>query len=47
MLKNATKCKQNVKQLVENRHGASKIMDTFATYQSLHHLDGKNPTLDL
>jgi hypothetical protein len=33
MHKNATKCKQNIKQLVSNKHGASKIIDTFATYQ--------------
>jgi hypothetical protein len=33
MHKNATKCKQNIKQLVQNKHGASKIIDTFATYQ--------------
>jgi hypothetical protein len=34
MHKNTTECKQNIKQLVENKHGASKIIDTFATYQS-------------
>jgi hypothetical protein len=33
MHKNATKCKQNIKQLVQNKHGASKIIDSFATYQ--------------
>jgi hypothetical protein len=27
------KCKQNTKQLVQNKHGASKIIDTFETYQ--------------
>jgi Na+/H+ antiporter NhaB len=35
MHKNATKCKENIKQLVLNKHGASKIIDTFATYQPL------------
>jgi hypothetical protein len=34
MHKNATKCKQNIKQLVYNKHEASKIIDKFATYQS-------------
>jgi hypothetical protein len=32
MHKNATKCKQKTKQLVKNKHGASKNIDTFATY---------------
>jgi hypothetical protein len=31
MHKNATKCKQNTKQLVY-KHGASNIIDTFETY---------------
>jgi hypothetical protein len=38
MHKNATKCKQNIKQLVLNKHGTSKIIDTFATYQASIHL---------
>jgi hypothetical protein len=33
MHKNATKYKQNTKQLVLNKHGASKIIDTFMMYQ--------------
>jgi hypothetical protein len=35
MHKNATKCKQNTKQLVYNKHGVSKIIDMFVTYQAL------------
>jgi hypothetical protein len=33
MHKNVTKCKPNIYQLVQNNHGASKIIGTFATYQ--------------
>jgi hypothetical protein len=34
MLKNATKCTETQGKWCKNKHGASKIMDTFETYQS-------------
>jgi hypothetical protein len=34
MLKNATKCNKTLNKWCKNKHGASKIMDTFETYQS-------------
>jgi hypothetical protein len=33
MHKNATKCKKTLSKWCKNKHGASKIMDTFETYQ--------------
>jgi hypothetical protein len=35
MHKNATKCNKTQRKWCENKHGASKIIDTFETYQSL------------
>jgi hypothetical protein len=33
MHKNATKCNKTLSKWCKNRHGASKIIDTFETYQ--------------
>jgi hypothetical protein len=33
MLKNATKCNKTLRKWCKNKHGASKIIDTFETYQ--------------
>jgi hypothetical protein len=33
MHKNATKCNETVSKWCKNKHGASKIIDTFGTYQ--------------
>jgi hypothetical protein len=33
MHKSATKCNETVSKWCKNKHGASKIMDTFETYQ--------------
>jgi hypothetical protein len=35
MHKNATKCKKTQRKWCINKHGASKIIDTFETYQIL------------
>jgi hypothetical protein len=35
MYKNATKCNETLSKWCKNKHGASKIMDTLETYQSL------------
>jgi hypothetical protein len=43
MHKNITKCKENIKQLVQNKHGALKIIDTFATYQASPSLTPARP----
>jgi hypothetical protein len=34
MHKNATKCNETLSKWCENKHGASKIIDTFETYQA-------------
>jgi predicted nucleic acid-binding protein len=34
MYKNATKCNETIGKWCKNKHGASKIIDTFETYQS-------------
>jgi hypothetical protein len=34
MHKNATKCKETLSKWCKNKHGASKIIDTFETYHS-------------
>jgi hypothetical protein len=34
MHKNATKCNEKIHKWCKNKHGASKIIDTFETYQS-------------
>jgi hypothetical protein len=33
MHKNATKCNETLRKWCKNKHGASKIIDTFETYQ--------------
>jgi hypothetical protein len=33
MHKNATKCNETIGKWCKNKHGASKIIDTFETYQ--------------
>jgi hypothetical protein len=38
MYKNATKCNETIGKWCKNKHGASKIIDTFETYQSLSSL---------
>jgi hypothetical protein len=35
MHKNATKCNETLSKWCKNKHGASKIIDTFETYQGL------------
>jgi hypothetical protein len=39
MHKNATKCNKTLSKWCKNKHGASKIIDTFETYQSDHEYD--------
>jgi hypothetical protein len=34
MHKNATKCNKTLSKWCKNKHGASKIIDTFETYQT-------------
>jgi hypothetical protein len=36
MYKNATKCNETIGKWCKNKHGASKIIDTFETYQRYH-----------
>jgi hypothetical protein len=36
MHKNATKCNKTLSKWCKNKHGASKIIDTFETYQDRH-----------
>jgi hypothetical protein len=35
MHKNATKCNETLSKWCKNKHGASKIIDTFETYQNI------------
>jgi hypothetical protein len=35
MYKNATKCNKTLSKWCKNKHGASKIIDTFETYQGV------------
>jgi hypothetical protein len=35
MYKNATKCNETIGKWCKNKHGASKIIDTFETYHDL------------
>jgi hypothetical protein len=42
MHKNATKCNETIGKWCKNKHGASKIIDTFETYQATHSLLKKN-----
>jgi hypothetical protein len=46
MHKNATKCNEILSKWCENKHGASKIIDTFETYQSLPPLPCKRAYLN-
>jgi hypothetical protein len=39
MHKNATKCNETIGKWCKNKHGASKIIDTFETYQWLNNID--------
>jgi hypothetical protein len=41
MHKSATKCNETLGKWYENKHGASKIIDTFETYQDV--LDSDSP----
>jgi hypothetical protein len=36
MYKNATKCNETIGKWCKNKHGASKIIDTFETYHASH-----------
>jgi hypothetical protein len=48
MHKNATKCNKTQSEWCKNRHGASKIIDTFETYQyitSIREGEAKNTKL--
>jgi hypothetical protein len=36
MYKSATKCNETIGKWCKNKHGASKIIDTFETYQKLY-----------
>jgi ribonuclease HI len=40
MHKNATKCNKTLRKWCKNKHGASKIIDTFETYQWTMYFDG-------
>jgi hypothetical protein len=40
MHKNATKCNETLSKWCKNKHGASKIIDTFETYQSSSQRNG-------
>jgi hypothetical protein len=41
MHKNATKCNETIGKWCKNKHGASKIIDTFETYQLRASLSGE------
>jgi hypothetical protein len=41
MHKSATKCNETIGKWCKNKHGASKIIDTFETYQTYHLLVGQ------
>jgi hypothetical protein len=47
MHKSATKCNETIGKWYENKHGASKIIDTFETYQTINLLPvlRRNPRL--
>jgi hypothetical protein len=40
MHKNATKCNKTLRKWYKNKHGASKIIDTFETYHSTYFVIG-------
>jgi hypothetical protein len=42
MYKNATKCNETIGKWCKNKHGASKIIDTFETYQVANALSRKS-----
>jgi hypothetical protein len=42
MHKNATKCNKTLRKWCKNKHGASKIIDTFETYQAVAKLASIN-----
>jgi hypothetical protein len=44
MYKNATKCNETIGKWCKTKHGASKIIDTFETYQTSAFFFGHNPT---
>jgi hypothetical protein len=44
MYKSTTKCNETLGKWCKNKHGASKIVDTFETYQPLVHI---GPILEL
>jgi hypothetical protein len=41
MYKNATKCNETIGKWCKNKHGASKIIDTFETYQIPSHCEDR------
>jgi hypothetical protein len=41
MYKNATKCNETIGKWCKNKHGASKIIDTFETYQGFRSSRGR------
>jgi hypothetical protein len=43
MYKNATKCNETIGKWCKNKHGASKIIDTFETYQPAVGLGSYDP----
>jgi hypothetical protein len=45
MDKNATKCNETLRKWCKNKHGASKIIDTFETYQSSLALTATTPSV--
>jgi hypothetical protein len=47
MHKSATKCKETIGKWYKNKHGASKIKDTFETYQQARRSRGWSPALTL
>jgi hypothetical protein len=42
MHKSATKCNETIGKWCKNKHGASKIIDTFETYQLSHEGQAEN-----
>jgi hypothetical protein len=47
MHKSATKCNETIGKWCKNKHGASKIIDTFETYQAAKNLKLKNEAVHL
>jgi hypothetical protein len=46
MHKNTTKCNETLSKCCKNKHGASKIIDTFETYQSSCPHQGLKPMVE-